>query len=183
MKQLILSLLLFISFESISQNTHRFSIGPDLGLPSKGSFGSTVNVSIGGSVQYQVKFAAPFGLQVHAGYSHFGDNYGKVSFLPVRAGVVGYLYQDLIYAYADAGASRYHSPTTGTTQTGFSFGAGAGYLLPIDATKFIQLSAYYNLHRFNYKNDPYGQDYNYNWFNVRAAFGFSLGKRKATKEE
>lgn len=183
MKLLFLSLLLFISFASFSQITHRFTIGPDLGLPAKKSFGSTVNVSIGGSVQYQLKFAAPVGLQLHAGYSHFADNYGKVSFLPIRAGVVGYLYQDLIYAYVDAGASRYHSPTTGTTQTGFSFGAGAGYRLPIDETKFVQLSAYYNLHRFNYKDDLLGRDFNYNWFNVRAAIGFLTGGRKTSHEK
>jgi hypothetical protein len=172
--------LFFIPFFSYSQNTHFVSIGPDLSIPST-NLGSA-NVSLGGSFQYQLKFNAPVAAQLHVGYAHFEDQFGgKVSFLPVRAGLAGFLYQDLLFVSADAGFSKYHSPTTGTKQTGFSFGTGAGYRLPLSNKQFLQFSAYYNLH--NFKNDLFGQNYNYNWFNIRAAFGLAFGKGKATKEE
>jgi hypothetical protein len=157
------------------QLTQSVSLGPDLGIPTK-SFGKA-NLGIGCSLQYQVKFSGPVAIQLHIGYSSFTNKLyseDKVSFLPVRIGAVYYLYQDVIFVSADAGVSRYYSPLTGTKQNGFTFGAGAGYRLLINNRQFVQLSGYYNLHYF--KNAQANPGYNYNWFNIRAAYGFLWGK-------
>lgn len=172
---------ILFSFNSLSQNNHSLSIGSDLSIPSKNTLGRNTSVSLGGSIQYQLKFNAPIGLQAHIGYNHFTDGLGgKVNFLPIRGGIVGFIYKDLIYLYADAGISRYHSPTTTTTQNGFSFGSGGGYKLMFNNKQILQISAYFNLH--NFRNDIFGQNYNYEWFNIRAAYGFSFGKGKQKEE-
>jgi hypothetical protein len=160
------------------QTMQTISIGGDLSVPSSSLKSSSP--SFGGSLQYLFKFNAPVGLQFHVGYNHFKDALGgKVNFLPVRAGVVSYLYEDLLYVYADAGISHYQSPTTTTKQDGFSFGIGAGFRQELSRNNFLQFSAYYNLH--NFKLPATGQNYNYTWFNVRAAYGFSFGRKKTVR--
>ena len=178
------SIFLLITFYLIcgvslsAQITNSISLGPDFGIPGK-RFGSGARLGIGGSLDYQLKLSVPVGLQIHAGYIKFSDkNYSDtwVSFVPIRLGIVGFIYQDLIFAFVDAGISHYHASTT-TKQNGFSFGLGGGYKLFFnpDKKQFVQLSAYYNLH--NFKRDITSQNYNYTWFNIRAAYGLSFGKR------
>lgn len=169
---------MFISAISRAQITHQISLGPDLGIPGKQL--GTASVSLGGSIEYQLKFKAPIGIQIKAGYNKFGnDDIGIVRLFPVRAGLVGYLYQDIIFAFADAGMSHYYSPTTGTKQDGFSFGIGAGYKLKIYPNQFLQVSAYYNSHHFDHD----GGEYNITWFNIRAAYGLNFGKRAGSSSD
>ena len=185
MKQFILSVLFIITIciNTKAQLTHSISLGPELSIPGK-NFGKS-NLGFGGSFEYMVKFNAPVGIQFHFGYSGFPNKFysnSKISFLPVRLGLVGFIYQDLIFVSADAGISHYHSPSTVTDQNGFSFGAGGGYKLFFDPEKkqFVQLSAYFNMH--NFRNDTFGQNYNYGWFNIRAAYGLSWGKKIKTED-
>jgi hypothetical protein len=175
MKKIFLFILLFGFYSSKSQVTHSISLGPDLGLPGK-NFGSEATLGIGGSIEYQAKFRAPIAIHFHAGYSHFSNKVlsdDKVDFLPIRIGVAGFIYKDQLFISADAGVSHF-SASTGTNQTGFSFGIGPGfkfYLNP-ESKQFLQLSAYYNLH--NYDSKTSGQNYSYTWFNIRVAYGFSF---------
>jgi hypothetical protein len=116
---------------------------------------------------------------MHAGYISFTSKYdadSKITFLPIRLGLQAFVYEDLIFVFADAGTSHYYSPTSGTNQNGFTFGAGFGYRYLISSGQFLQLSGYYNLH--NFKRKETNQDYNYNWFSIRAAYGLSWGKGK-----
>jgi Outer membrane protein beta-barrel domain len=173
--------LILVSGPLFSQLTHSVSIGPDLGIPTP-SLGKA-NIGFGGSLQYQIKFSPPLALQLHVGYISFTNKLyadDKVTFLPVRLGGVYYLYQDIIFVSADAGISHYYSPSTGTKQNGFTLGTGIGYRYPISNSQFVQVSGYYNLH--NFKRAQSSQDYNYNWFNVRAAYGLSCGKGKREKK-
>jgi len=183
--------LIFLLFPLIfgertnGQSNHFISLGADLSIPIK-NLGSKTPTSIGGSIDYQLKFKAPVGLQAHVGFNRFkGAIFGTIlNFLPIRVGVVGYLYKDLLFVSADAGVSFYSSPNGGLpAQTGFGFGAGAGYRQPVNKNQFIQLSGYYNLHK--YKDTPYGTplEYNFTWFNIRLAYGFSFGKGKDKKNE
>lgn len=170
-------LILFCTERVYSQTGHSVSLGTDLGIPTE-SLGAA-KLGFGGSLQYQLKFSDRIAAQLHIGYSGFSnkhDDNQKVSFLPVRLGAVAFIYQDIIFVSADAGVSHYHSPSTLTNQTGFSFGAGTGYRYLIGNGQFIQISGYYNMH--NFKREDTGQDYNYNWFNIRAAYGLSWGKGK-----
>lgn len=156
------------------QLKHSLNLGPDIGIPTT-AFAKSTSLSFGGSIEYHLKFKAPIGLQARFGYNPFKDgNNDEVRFTPLRVGLVGYIFQDLLFVNADAGISQYYSPTTDTKKSGFSFGAGVGYRFPVSSNKFVQLSAYYNLH--NYKDKMYGQNFNYSWFNLRAAFGISFGK-------
>lgn len=179
MRQIFFFVFMCVHTLIYAQKRNFISMGPDISLPSTNLKGTSV--SIGGSFQYQIKFNAPVALQLHAGYSHFKDGFGgKVNFLPIRAGVVGYLYQDILYVYTDAGISHYQSPTTTTKQNGFSFGFGGGYRQKLGVSQFLQFSTYYNLH--NFKLAATSQNYNYTWFNIRAAYGFSFG-RKSKKDD
>lgn len=177
MRVIIFLAVFVISDMTYSQVYHSFSAGPEISLPIK-NLGSRTPTSLGGSFEYQLKGENfPIGVQVHIGFNHFKDALGgKVNFTPARVGAVGFIYQDLIFIYSDVGISRFYSPTTGTKQNGFSFGGGAGYRIPIGEKQFIQLSGYYNLH--NYRNNLFAQNYNYTWFNIRAAYGLSFGKKK-----
>jgi len=176
MKRIIIFPYLLLGHFSYSQISHSISLGPDLALPSK-NFGA-IKTGIGGSIDYQVKFQGPIGAQLHIGYNHFKNKVVSndfVNFLLVRAGIVGFIYQDIIFVAADAGISHY-SASTVTKQTGFSFGIGPGYKLFFNPEKkqFVQLSAYFNLHKFK---SPATGSYNYTWFNIRLAYGFSFSKK------
>ncbi|HEX7906387.1 MAG TPA: hypothetical protein VF487_21080 [Chitinophagaceae bacterium] len=167
---------------SVGQIVHSISIGPDLGIPTE-SFGKA-NLGFGGSLEYNVKFSGPVGAQFHIGYQSFSNKIysdQKVTFLPIRLGVIGFIYQDILFLNADAGISHYYSPSTGTNQNGFTFGAGGGSKLKLGSGQFIQVSAYYNLH--HYDGLYAGNGYNYNWFNIRAAYGLSWGKKNDNKSE
>jgi len=174
---IILTLNLVISLSLLSQITHTISFGPDLGLPSK-NFGSETSLGIGGSLEYQFKFNAPVGLQLHAGYNHFPSKLtsnDNINFFPLRAGIVGFVYHDIMFISADFGISYFDEPgVEDYTKSGFSYGVGAGYKIYVnpDKKQFLQLTAYYNSHK--YKDDRWGQNYNYTWFNIRAAYGFSF---------
>jgi len=175
-----IAFLLLICDPCYCQPTQSVTFGIDYSITSA-NFGATKS-GIGGSADYQIKFNAPVGLQFHIGYSHFKNKVlsnDVVNFLPVRAGVVGFLYQDVIFIFADAGISHY-SASSGTKQNGFSFGIGPGYKLYFnpDKKQFLQLSAYFNLHHF-YSN--YSGGYNYTWFNIRAAYGLSFSKKPIEK--
>ena len=183
--KIYLILFLFLTFIcniSFGQITHSISVGPELGILSKIAGRSSSYAGPGGSVEYRVKFNAPVAAQLHIGYNHFKDQLGgMVNFLPVRAGLVGFIYKDLIFVNADVGISHYHGVTTNTNQNGLSFGVGAGYKQPLTNNQFIQFSAYFNSH--NYKDPAFGQDYNYNWFNFRVAYGLSFKRHNIPKEK
>jgi len=168
-----------ISFEQIRQSV---TIGPDLGLPYK-YFGRNSKVGFGASWDYQVKISAHIGAQFHLGYIKFGDKEftnSWVTFLPIRAGIVGYVYEDVIFVFADAGISHFHDAND-DSQTGFSFGAGGGYKLYFnpDKKQMVQFSAYFNLHNFT---RPMVQSINYTWFNIRVAYGASFGKKSTIEK-
>jgi len=161
------------------QVSHSLSIGPDIGLGS--NFGKSSKASLGGSIEYVAKLSDIFGIRLSAGYNKFKgkvyDDY--VSFLPVRAGVQAFVYEDLIFFFIEGGVAKFKA-STGTEKTGPSFDLGAGYRIPLTNNQFIQLSAYFNYYR--YKGDPPGGDLNYTWFNFRVAYGLSFGKKNAPKE-
>ena len=171
--------VLFVINYLQGQVSHSLSIGPDLGLGA--NFGKSSKASIGGSIEYVAKFSDIFGIRLSSGYNKFkGKVYDDfVSFLPVRAGVQAFVYEDLIFVFTEAGIANYKA-STGTEKTGPSFDIGAGYRLPIANSQFVQLSAYFNFYR--YKGDPPGGDFNYTWFNFRVAYGLSFGKKNTPKE-
>jgi hypothetical protein len=176
-KTIILSLVLLKNLFICCQITHSLSIGPDLSIPAK-NFGSESTLGIGGSLEYQAKFKGHIGLQLHVGYSHFSNKVlsdDKVDFLPVRIGVIGFIYKDQLFISADAGISHF-AASTGTKQIGFSFGIGPGYKFYFspESKHFLQFSAYYNLHNYQHESGGNSYNYNYTWFNIRAAYGFSF---------
>ncbi len=184
MKVFFIFFLFAIPCISFCQLEHSVSLGPDLSIPSKENLGTATPVSIGGSVQYQLKFSTHIAAQLHVGLSRFKGVLGsKVSFIPLRLGLVGYIYRDKIFLNADAGISLYRSPNALPNQSGFGFGAGGGYRQTLQNNQFIQLSGYYNLHK--YKGSPYGSpiEYDFNWVNIRLGYGFGFGKPKKIKEE
>jgi hypothetical protein len=173
-------MLMFMNTFLSAQSFHAISLGPDICFTSK-NFGA-IKTGIGASIDYQMKFKSPLGIQLHVGYNHFNNKEVAndiVNLTPVRAGIVYFLYQDAIFIFVDAGVSHY-SASNGTKQNGFSFGFGPGYKLYFSSTtkQFVQFSAYYNLHHFYSK---YTGGYNYTWFNIRAAYGISFGKRHIAK--
>lgn len=171
-----LILLNTVLIPSMCQTRHSVSLGPDLGIPTE-SFGK-VNLGLGGSLEYNMVLKGKIGPQIHIGYQRFTSKVysdHKVTFLPIRIGLIGFIYQDIFFVSADAGRSRYYSPTTDTEQNGFTFGIGAGSKLPLSGGQFMQVSVYFNRHHF--EGEFPGQEYNYNWFNIRAAYGISWGKK------
>lgn len=155
-------------------------MGPDLGLGA--NFGKSSKASIGGSLEYVAKLSDKIGLRLAGGYNKFKGSYydDYVSFLPIRIGVQAFLYQDMIFSFAEAGMVNYKA-STGTKKTGPSFGLGAGYRQSIADNQFLQFSAIFNLYRFQRANS--GGDFNYTWFNFRVAYGISFGKKNKVKEE
>jgi hypothetical protein len=154
------------------------SIGPDLGLPS--NFSSSSKLGIGGSLEYTNRFSEHFGIRFFSGVSSFKGKYfsdDRVSFEPIRLGGQGFLYKDLIFLYAEAGIAGFQAQSSKTHTTGFSYGLGGGYRMPINMNKqFFQLSAYYNYFR-------YSDFLTYTWLNIRLAYGINFGKKTKVKEE
>jgi hypothetical protein len=159
---------------TFSQLNHTISLGPDLGIAA--NFGKSSKLSLGGSVEYALNFAPKVGIRLHAGYNKFKgkifDEY--VSFLPVRAGVQGFIYQDIFFAFAEGGIATYKSSNPTPALTKFSWAAGLGYNQYIDQKRkqLIQTSVYFNY----FKHNTY---LNYTWFNIRVAYGLSFGRKQA----
>lgn len=183
MRHLIFIYLIFLSVTSFSQLTHSLSLGPELAIPGKNMSGA--NIGFGGSLQYQLKFSEKIGIQLHGGYNQFtgkSSSSGKIDFLSARVGLVGYLYEDVIFVSADAGVSRFHANTTGTKKNGFSLGIGGGYRFLIGPTQFAQLSVSYIPNSFRYSQSGQSYTNKYDWFGIRAAVGLNFGKRRSTEE-
>ena len=82
---LIFFAIIHLQNQAISQITHSISLGPDFGIPGK-HFGTAAKLGLGGSLDYQLKFSAPVGLQVHVGCIKFSDKGVQnswVTFLPL----------------------------------------------------------------------------------------------------
>lgn len=179
MKHCIFILLFSIGvvINCYSQASHSLHIGPHLGIPSNNL--GNASLGFGGSVEYNLKFRGPIGGQFHLGYSRFSNKSisdQEVTFLPIRIGAIAYIYEEIFFINADAGISRYSSKSTGTKQSGFTLGIGTGYRQPLTGGQFVQFSAYFNLHHFEGATGARG--YNYSWFNIRAAYGLSWGRKK-----
>ena len=179
MKYLFL-ILIFLSNSLFGQITHSINIGPDLGIPGK-NISKVSSLGFGGSFEYVYKFSPKIGARLYTGFSRFnGKTYdGFVAFWPIRAGIQAFIYEDVIFIYADGGISNY-SASTGTKQTGPSFGFGAGYRQFLSKHQFIQVSAYFNYHKF--KKALFSQNYNYTWINFRVAYGLNWGRKSIQKE-
>jgi hypothetical protein len=180
-RKLLVFIITFLVGKSIlSQVTHSITIGPDLGLGA--NFGKSSKGSIGGSLEYVAQLSEKIGIRLSGGYNKFNGRYydDYVSFLPIRIGVQAFVFEELIFAFTEAGIAKYKA-SSGTEKTGPSLSFGAGYRQPLSGRQFIQTSVYFNYYK--YKGDPPGGDLNYTWFNFRIAYGFSFGNTRKSKEE
>jgi hypothetical protein len=180
MKRFFLVSIIFFAGKNLTgQVTHSVTLGPDLGLGA--NFGNSSKASLGGSIEYVAKLNSIIGIRLSGGYNKFKGKYYEdyVSFLPIRAGIQAFLYQDLLFAFMEGGIANYKA-STGTEKTGPSFSIGAGYRQAIAENQFIQFSTYFNYNK--YKGDPPGGNLNYTWFNFRVAYGLSFGKKNTPKE-
>jgi hypothetical protein len=180
MKKYIIIVLFLPLFGSISlsQINHSITLGPDLGIGA--NFGKSSKASIGGSFEYVAKFSPLIGIRLAGGYNRFnGKTSSFVSFFPIRVGLQAFVSDDMIFFFADGGVADFKAGS-GTEKSDPSFGIGAGYRLPVAGSQFAQFSAWFNF--FRLKVDPPGEDINYTWFNFRAAYGLSFGKKNNPKE-
>jgi hypothetical protein len=180
MKQ-IFPIVIFLIFSGNinSQISHSLVLGPDLGIGA--NFGNSSKLSIGGGINYILHVSPKIGLRLNAGYNRFNGKFfdDYVSFLPIRAGVQSFIYQNVFFAFADGGVATYKSSNPEPSLTKFSWAAGLGLNKPLNekGSQLIQTTAWFNF----YKHSQY---LNYTWFNIRVAYGFSIGgKNKIIKNE
>jgi hypothetical protein len=176
-KRFLFFFILTLFTKSIfSQVTHSISIGPDIGVGA--NFGKSSKASIGGSFEYAVHFSPQIGIRLSTGYNKFNGKYfdDYVSFYTIRGGLQSFIYQDIFFVFADAGTATYKSSNPDPALTKFSWATGAGYRQTLGQGQFLQFSAKFNFFRHN----PH---LTYTWFNFRAAYGFSFGKKNKVKEE
>jgi hypothetical protein len=150
------------------------SIGPQLGFAS--NFSSSAKMDVGGSIEYTGQFSEHIGARFYTGYDRFKGKYfadDAVSFVPIRAGLQGFLYKDIFSVYVDAGVASYHAKGSESHKTNFSYAFGAAYQIPLRLDQqFVQVSGYYNYYKFS-------QQLNYTWYNIRLAYGFRLGHKNS----
>jgi hypothetical protein len=158
-----------------SQVTHSITLGPDLGIGA--NFGKSSKASIGGTLEYVAKFSPVVGIRLSGGYNRFNGKFydDHVSFLRARAGFQAHLYQDIFFVFAEGGIATFKSSNPDPALTKFSWAAGAGYRQPLNKGQFLQFSAWFNYFRHN-------PNLTYTWFNFRAAYGLSFGKKNNPKE-
>jgi hypothetical protein len=180
MRHCLIFISLFYSSISRSQNTNLLSVGLDLAIPS-GTI-SNSNLGFGGSLQYQLKFSAPIAIQLNADYLLFGNkSYSgeKLHFFPVRLGLAGFLYRDILFVAVDGGISHFHSTASGSNLIGYTVNGGIGYMYTIGNNQFMQMNLYYAVNHFKSKTS--NSNLRYNWFTIRASYGLSFGKRRMIK--
>jgi len=148
--------------------------GPAAGFAS--NFAESSKMGSGWELEAGYKFSKNFGAGLSIDYMLFRgkiieDSY--VNFLPIRAGIHGFL-SDQIFVYGETGVGSYWDNNK-TQKTGFTYALGAGYRIPIRPSnqfinQFIQLSASYNYFQFD-------ENLHYTWFGVKVAYGFSMEVR------
>jgi hypothetical protein len=180
MKHIFIIFLLF-SLSSNSQISHSISLGPELAVPGKNMSGA--NIGFGGSLAYLFQFSERIGIHLHCGYNQFSGKSGgsnKIDFLSARAGISSFIVEDVIFAFADVGTTRFHSSYTGTKENGISVAVGGGSRFLVGTNQFMQLSISYNPSSIHF--DQLGQSYNnrYDWLTIKAAFGLLFRKSVET---
>ncbi len=180
MKKGLFFIFLSCCFGPISnaQVIHSINFGPDIGVGA--NFGKSANASFGGSLEYTAKFSPVVSARFATGYNKFNAKSGSgfISFLPIRAGIQTFIFEQSIFIYGEGGIVEFKGGT-GTNTNGPSFGLGGGYRQPLDKGQYIQFSAYFNF--FRLKVDVTREELNYTWFNFRGAYGFSWGRKKTSK--
>lgn len=175
MKPVLLIILISCSLSAFGQVLHSISLGPNLGVGA--NFGKSSKASFGGSIEYVAKFSDMFAVRVSGAYNKFKGSYydDYVSFLPIRAGGQAFIYQDIIFLYAEGGIATYKSSNPDPALTKFSWAVGTGYRQALTNSQFLQFSAWFNY----FKHNPH---LNYTWFNFSVAYGLAFGKKNAPKE-
>ena len=177
MKKIITILSCFVGMSGNGQVIHSISVGPVFGVGA--NFGKSSNLSVGGSIEYIARFSSAVGIRLSGGYNRFNGKYfdDYVSFLAGRAGLHVFVYQDLLFVFAEAGIATYKSSNPDPALTRFSWAAGAGYYLYLGEKKHsLQMSAFFNYFRHN-------PNLTYTWIDIRAAYCFSWGDKKKQKNQ
>ncbi len=175
MNRFHLLIFIFISQQVFAQNS--ISVGPQLGFAA--NFSSSAKTDFGGSIEYSNQFSEHLGARFYTGYDRFKGKYfadDVVSFVPIRAGLQGFLYKDIISAYIETGIASFHAKSSGSQNTSFSYAFGAAYRMPLGLNQqFVQVSGYYNYYK-------YSEHLNYTWYNLRVAYGFNLGHKTSDEK-
>jgi hypothetical protein len=149
-------------------------VGPQLGFAS--NFSSSAKTGLGASIEYTGQFSEHLGARVYVGYDRFKGKYfaeDVVSFLPVRAGLQGFVYKDIFSVFAEAGVASFHAKSTEIHNSNFTYALGVAYRMPLGQSKqFLQVSGAYDYYR-------YSDQFHYSWYNIRLAYGLGFGRKNS----
>ncbi|RYY35625.1 MAG: hypothetical protein EOP46_09370 [Sphingobacteriaceae bacterium] len=136
MKKLLLILFAFTVFHAQAQRvqlTKGFSVGVELGIPSRSIF----NIGFGGSGKAEVPIVSPVSLTITAGYTSFyyksaligaGNRFpDPAGYVPLKGGAKVYLSQGF-YVEAEGGAVLETNHAKNTLSV---FAVGPGFLIPL----------------------------------------------------
>lgn len=131
-------------------------------------------MGIGASVEYETMVTDVLGIRGSLGHSYFKskliyDDSRNVSLIPLRAGVQVHIIPAL-FVLGDGGVA-FFADNNKVNKTGLSYGVGAGFRIPLNATQFLQFSGSYNYLKYDHS-------FNYTWFNVGVLVGLSFGNKK-----
>jgi hypothetical protein len=126
----VAALALFVSVNANAQDSRKFGIGLNVGIPTSDFYG----VAIGGDLRYQFDVSKQLSIPITAGFTNLmgkeigstNVDYSDFSYIPVKAGLK-YFFNDSgsgMYGLAEAGAAFSTGSSSGTN---FVFSPALGY--------------------------------------------------------
>ena len=153
MKNLLLTLFLFISLQGLAQiNKASISLGPSFADPLNASGAGLFKKGIGASVRGYYPVSANGSVMANVSYVSFGYKPGyttSFSLSTFKAGYKTFFNHSNFYVFADAGlvlltAKEVSKPNSNSLIT-TGFGLGFGYSLPVTRNSYIDFSPALNV--------------------------------------
>jgi hypothetical protein len=154
----------------------RISVGPETGIPT-GSYSSAYGWFFGGSAQLDIPVYKGLYVTVNGGYDNIlakkGETNINAQIIPVKAGLKYFVWNDLVYVQAQAGATFLGNKTdlNADKSAAFTYTPGVGVLLKLAPKNYLDLGVRWEETASFYNT---GGGNSYGLVGLRVAYSFDL---------
>lgn len=172
MKNLLLTMLVFISISASAQNgKFSISIGPSISSPLDRAKEDYFKTGFGGSLKTYYSISKHGAIMAHVNYMNFGSNakpaIPSFSLSSIKLGYRNFIGNTTLFVQGDAGLVV--ASSNGYTRNVLGASAGFGYSLPVGKMGHIDIAP-----GFNYLKTQFVRN---NYADLNLSYRFRLGKK------